>query len=355
MAIHTFHVPLDIAHQILATFGITSNTKTYDRWVKPDGFDATDLWQVLGDSPFIFGIDWRGELENALEYVAKGLAKLNVELVTDFGESCERGYVCCGPQRARVAYSPVDSATNPEWVFHALQGIVPDNIEFRSSPINDGSDGWEFAVLPRDEWEDLERIAPKFIAEYFRSVIPPIAAARRRSLFARLAQFPQLFREEWNKEQEKRRSKAKTGWAARTLAFAYCLAAAFSVLAVGYALWRQLFEIVMAVFYNANMARTFVVLFPILGLLGFLVSFHPKFAISGIWRRSSLWAARYFFLCMAIGVTLPHYVLTHFMYISGTTRYLGALAGGTCGLLFGAFAGAIYGYLRGEKMQSAKR
>jgi hypothetical protein len=47
MGPNTSRIPLETAHKILATFGITSPTRAYERWVKDDGFDVKDFDEVL--------------------------------------------------------------------------------------------------------------------------------------------------------------------------------------------------------------------------------------------------------------------------------------------------------------------
>jgi hypothetical protein len=155
MDVTNYRVPLDIAHKILATFGITQPTRAYDRWVKRDGFDVKDFHEVLYESPFFFIIDWRASLQEELETIAEALSKLSVELNTELNEDGDSGLVACGDRRAAVAYAASDDS-DLDGVLAALQTVVPQNIEFRASPENRGSDTSVYAVLPRDEWAELE-------------------------------------------------------------------------------------------------------------------------------------------------------------------------------------------------------
>jgi hypothetical protein len=164
----TYRIPLEVAHQILATFGISKPTRAYERWVKPDGFDLRDFDSVLFESPFIFVIDWRDALDEVLDRVVQALSELNVDLVIDLDEDGESGFLGSGPtRRAPVAYRPSDDS-GLESVFRSLQSVVPDTVEFRESTDNEGSDTSVFAVLPRDEWQDLERLAPDVMRSLFR-------------------------------------------------------------------------------------------------------------------------------------------------------------------------------------------
>jgi hypothetical protein len=166
-----YGIPLEVAHRILGTFGITKPTKAYNRWVKEDGFDLKDFAAVLFDSPFIFILDWRGELGD-LEAVTGALEKLGVRLVLDLNDDGDSGWVSVGSgHRAPVAYSAnVDDVSDWESVCLAIQSVVPATIEFRSSPDNDDGDTCVFAVLPQDEWADLERIAPEAVHHFFQKL-----------------------------------------------------------------------------------------------------------------------------------------------------------------------------------------
>jgi len=157
---NSHRIPLETAHKFLATFGITKPTKAYERWVKQDGFDFDDFPTVLYESPFRIGVDWRGALENELELIAEGLAKLDVVLDFDIQPGSCAGTVSCAGHTGRVKYNPSDG-DDFTTVITTLQSIVPTNIEFRASPDNGGNDGWEFAVLPRDECADLEQLDPE--------------------------------------------------------------------------------------------------------------------------------------------------------------------------------------------------
>jgi hypothetical protein len=163
----TYRIPLDAAHSILATFGITSPTKQYERWVKPEGFDVRDFGSVLFESPFIFVIDWRASLDEELETVANALLQLDTQVDVDVDEETGAGHVECNGRRAPVAHDISDDSSLDN-VFRALQSIMPKHLEFRASPLSEGSDTAMYAVLPRDEWAELERTAASAMAHFFK-------------------------------------------------------------------------------------------------------------------------------------------------------------------------------------------
>jgi hypothetical protein len=162
-----YRIPLETAHTILATFGITGPTSAYERWVKEDGFDLRDFNEVLFESPFIFVIDWRCFLRDELETIVQVLARLDAQIRLDLNEDGESGFVASPDgKRARVAYRPVDGPDFDQ-VILALQAVVPEPIEFRADPGNHDCDTWSYAVLSRDEWEELERLDPRAIRYFF--------------------------------------------------------------------------------------------------------------------------------------------------------------------------------------------
>jgi len=166
----THRIPLEAAQTILATFGITRPTKAYERWVKTDGFDVRDFNSVLFESKFIFVVDWRASLDEELANVASTLSELGVQLQCDLDEEGEAGYVACEGRRTPVKYRPNDEDRLDE-VFCAIQSVVPKHIEFRGSPLSEGSDTALFAVLPRDEWADLKTAAADVIAHFFKPLV----------------------------------------------------------------------------------------------------------------------------------------------------------------------------------------
>ncbi len=159
-------IPREVAHQFLATFGITKPTKSYDRSLKDDGFDPAEFRDVVGESEFIFRVDWKAALSDELPLIADTLAKLNVDLKLSLEANEDNGFVSCNGREAKVKYTPSDEEDFTE-VMAAIQSIVPENIEFRAAPGNSRSDTWEFAVLPRDEWADLEKLDRELVGSLF--------------------------------------------------------------------------------------------------------------------------------------------------------------------------------------------
>src|SRR5687767_259721 len=69
-------VPLDIANQILGTFGINEPTDLYERRVTSGGFRTADFADVLFESRFVFVMDDELELDLICADIATALAEL---------------------------------------------------------------------------------------------------------------------------------------------------------------------------------------------------------------------------------------------------------------------------------------
>ncbi len=165
-------IPLDTAHKILATFGITKPSREYERWVKDSGFDVDDFPSVLNESEYIFVLDWRACLTDELERIATALGKLGITVFVDPLENGQTASVTINERLVELSYSPNDAQTSWLTVINAIQSIVPSNIEFRESVNNGDSDTDVYSVLPEDEWHDLDVNATEAIQSLFRPLGP---------------------------------------------------------------------------------------------------------------------------------------------------------------------------------------
>ena len=165
----THIVPEPTAQQILATFGIMRPTAAYERRLRPDGFRLADLVEVLGDSPFLLVMDWRGVLDDfvgdaLLPALAELACPLEYEPLSDAGTEGVLS-VTGGGGGEIVRYLKAGDPFDP--VVAACQRLVPPHIEFRADPANADSDTWTYAVLPRDDWAELERVDRTVIRHLF--------------------------------------------------------------------------------------------------------------------------------------------------------------------------------------------
>ena len=165
-------IPLDTAHKILAAFGITKPSRKYERWVKDEGFEVDDFESVLIESKFLFVLDWRACLADELERIVTALTKLGVVVHAFPSDDGQSASVTIDGASSRVSYSPNDEQTSWLAVICALQSMVPANIEFRESVDNGGSDTDVYAVLPSDEWRDLDTNAAEAMQSLFQPLRP---------------------------------------------------------------------------------------------------------------------------------------------------------------------------------------
>lgn len=170
MSSETHHIPLEIAHKFLATFGITKPTEAYERWLKNDGFELKDFDDVLFESELIYTVDWRACLVDELETICDSLAKLNVTLVFEMHEDGDAGIVKCEEKEADVSYRPNDGSDFDN-VILGIQSVIPANIEFRAERHNGGGDTLIYAALPKDEWDDLENTDSTVLKHFFAPLV----------------------------------------------------------------------------------------------------------------------------------------------------------------------------------------
>lgn len=166
MNIETYRIPIEVAHEILAAFGITRPTRAYERWVKDDGFDLKDFDEVLFESPFVYPIDWRAWLSEELETIRDSLARLNVNLGIELDENGEAGHVACDGRRAAVVYRP-NEGSDLDDVIRAIQSVLPDHLELRAAPTNQDNDTAIYALRPKTTWGDLEKLHREVIEHFF--------------------------------------------------------------------------------------------------------------------------------------------------------------------------------------------
>lgn len=175
MGDHDYFIPQEQVERILPIFGITNPTPMYERRLRPQGLRLSDLCDVLADSRFVFGMDWRGFLDDFVESVLPALEELGAAL--SYQPDDDQGHTgtlsAPGGRRERIQYLIAGDDFDP--VIRAFQRLVPPQIEFRASPGNyphTDTDGWAYAALPRDEWEDLEAIHRVAIRDLFIPLPP---------------------------------------------------------------------------------------------------------------------------------------------------------------------------------------
>ena len=164
-------IPLDIAHIVLETFDIGPDSRKYQRWRTDDGFEASDLESVLSESPFIFAVDWRGWLQEAVEDMAVQLGRLDLDLHHDLGEDGDEGQISVLGRSARIRYSIEQDDQFPD-VVAAVNDLISTKVHYRMFRSSIDSDGWWFGVLPNSKWHELDVAAASAVELMFVQVSP---------------------------------------------------------------------------------------------------------------------------------------------------------------------------------------
>jgi len=161
-------IDLNDAHKVLATFGISKPTKTYERWVKDYGFDLDDFEEVLNESNFIYWFDWRGELSTFLEYLKNILNEFEIDTsyTMDYSSTLQKGTFSSGVNVVEVEYNASEE-NFIENVVKKIQKILSEKIEIRQSTNNEGVDTWGVAILTQDEWSLVESVAKTFVDNHW--------------------------------------------------------------------------------------------------------------------------------------------------------------------------------------------
>ena len=162
-------IKTDTANDILANFGISKPSNTYDRWHRGDHFILDDFDEVLFESRYVLIIDWRAALKDELERIASLLPDFGVSINMDFNDTGNEAVLSCGDLSEKVKYCPSDN-DDFEKVILALQRITPDLVEFRGSPLSEGADTWVFAMNGPEEWKEVDALAPEVMDHFFRKL-----------------------------------------------------------------------------------------------------------------------------------------------------------------------------------------
>ena len=163
-------IPLDVANQILATFGITAPTPMYERRVTSGGFTVANFADVLFESRFVFVMDDELELDLICADVATALAELGAPVDVEVDEDEGTTGAIASPHAAvvvRFDRRAGDRYAAANKIIRAFQQAAGDAVEFRGRPGDAGGDCWIYAVLTPQEWRELDALAGGVIRLYF--------------------------------------------------------------------------------------------------------------------------------------------------------------------------------------------
>ena len=163
-------VPLDIANQILGTFGINEPTGLYERRVTTGGFRIADFADVLFESRFVFVMDDEIELDLLCADIATALAELGAPVDVETDDDERTTGALTSPHAAvviRFDRSAGDGYAAADAIVRAFQQAAGDAVEFRGRPGDAVGDCWIYAVLTPHEWRELDALHDGVIRLYF--------------------------------------------------------------------------------------------------------------------------------------------------------------------------------------------
>lgn len=162
-------VPLDQAHALLEAFGIEPSNRDYQRYRREDGFRQVDFEEILGQSKFVLMIDWRHWMQDATDEIVNQLSELGIAAAAELDDDGNQGTIQINGAVAPVKYVPNDDGDfcDNMVAINRLLGKEARYLKFRSC---EGSDGWGFAVLKRDNWKNLIATAGETIRLLFKEI-----------------------------------------------------------------------------------------------------------------------------------------------------------------------------------------
>ena len=163
-------IPLDVANQILATFGINEPTPLYERRITTGGFTFANFADVLFESRFIFVMDDELELYAICADIATALAELGAAVDVETDEHVGTTGALTSPHAAvvvRFDRSAGDHYAAGNAIIRAFQQAAGDGVEFRGRPGDEAGDCWIYAVLTPQEWRELDLLPGGVIRLYF--------------------------------------------------------------------------------------------------------------------------------------------------------------------------------------------
>ena len=140
-------VPLEDAEAIMAAFPLDSGSREYQRLRRDDGFRWLDLETVLANSPLVFQIDWRESLQDAIDAAANQLDSFGIALDANFDADGTQGTLSIDDNTDKIKYVPNDD-DDFDAVIASINRLIEGNAEYRKFKSCEGTDGWQYGVLP---------------------------------------------------------------------------------------------------------------------------------------------------------------------------------------------------------------
>jgi hypothetical protein len=163
-------IPLDVANQILATFGINEPTPMYERRVTTGGFTTANFADVLFESRFVFVMDDELELDLLCAEIATALAELGAPVDVEVEDRHGTTGALVSPHAAVVVHfdrRAGDGYAAAATLIGAFRQAAGAAVEFRGRPGDANRDCWIYAALTPQEWRELDGLAGGVIRLYF--------------------------------------------------------------------------------------------------------------------------------------------------------------------------------------------
>lgn len=151
-------IPLDDAHEVLSVFGIGPSSREYQRWRRDDGFRHVDFEGVLNESRSVLTVDWRECLQDAVDAIIGQLEGLGIEAAADLTEDGNEGVIQVAEKAARFKFVPAED-DDFDRVVEAINRLIAVTARYRKFRSCEGSDGWSYALLKNEDWQELEASA----------------------------------------------------------------------------------------------------------------------------------------------------------------------------------------------------
>lgn len=151
-------IPLDEAYEILCVFGVEPSSRECQRWLRDDGFRHVDFEGILNSSDVILNVDWRECLQDAVEVMLRQLRALGIAASADLGADGDEGVFQIEGQSAEIQFVPAEE-DDFDRVIADVNRLLGHRASYRKFRSSEGSDGWSYAVLKKEDWEKLEASA----------------------------------------------------------------------------------------------------------------------------------------------------------------------------------------------------
>jgi hypothetical protein len=161
-------IPLHVAYDVLAAFGVDPSSKTYQRWRRDDGFRLVDLEQMLRESRLLLRADWRDWLQDIMGVIQDQLRTIGIIAQADLGSVGEQGNFQIDGRKRWIKYVP-DDDDDFDRVVRSINSLIRAWGSYRKLRSCEGTDGWVYGLLSNRDWNKLDSTASDLVNLLFTS------------------------------------------------------------------------------------------------------------------------------------------------------------------------------------------